>query len=252
MIDKATLLKQLEATNIDRRGSLLIHSSMKSLGEIVGGADTVIDAFIEFMQDGLLIMPTHTWDKKNNRDNRFDPESEPSCVGILGELFRQRPGVLRSLHPTHSVAVIGTLAADFIAGEERFDSPCPPQGVWGKLAKYDTQILFLGCPLSKNTFIHSIEEQYQVPQRLSQHFTDYKIKVAGKWLDCPMRGHEAPCADISLNYGKLLPVFLQRGAARKVKISTSTNYLCSAMQMEKICGEYLSANSDFFMLPELN
>ena len=251
MRNNATLLNELNATNIDPSGSLLIHSSMKSLGPIDGGAETVIDALIEFMQDGLLIMPTHTWEPHNNKENRFDPAKEPSCVGILGELFRQRSGVLRSLHPTHSVAALGASAANFIANEERCQSPCPAHGVWSRLEQYDTQILFLGCPLSKNTFIHSIEEQYKIPKRLSKGFTHYQIKSGEQWLDCSMRGHDAPCQDISLNYAKLLPIFLQRGAAQQVKIAESTSYLCSAAKMAYICGEYLKVNPDFFMLPEL-
>jgi hypothetical protein len=37
---------------------------MKSIGAVDGGADTVLDAFIEHIVldgDGLLLFPTHTW-----------------------------------------------------------------------------------------------------------------------------------------------------------------------------------------------
>ncbi|HCM13866.1 MAG TPA: AAC(3) family N-acetyltransferase, partial [Lachnospiraceae bacterium] len=53
--------------------TLLIHSSMKAIGEVEGGADTVLDAFIEFMKEGLLIFPTHTWAQMNDEYNCFDP-----------------------------------------------------------------------------------------------------------------------------------------------------------------------------------
>jgi aminoglycoside 3-N-acetyltransferase len=46
MRNKATLVNELNATNIGLSGSLLIHSSMKSLGQIDGGAETVIDALV--------------------------------------------------------------------------------------------------------------------------------------------------------------------------------------------------------------
>ena len=46
--------------NIDQNGTIIVHSSMKSIGEVEGGADTVLDAFSEYMKDGLLVFPTHT------------------------------------------------------------------------------------------------------------------------------------------------------------------------------------------------
>ncbi|WP_354625737.1 AAC(3) family N-acetyltransferase [Psychromonas sp. MME2] len=246
MQNKATLLNELQVAAIDPTGVLLIHSSMKALGEIEGGAETVINAFSEYMQNGLLIIPTHTWAPHCNSDNRYDPDTEPACTGILGELFRQCNGVVRSLHPTHSVAALGDDAEAFIAGEEQYDTPCPPNGVWGRLEQCDAQILFLGCPLSKNTFIHSIEEKFNIPLRLSKSFSQYQIKNGAEWISRPMRKHESPCGDISLNYAKLLPVFLQRGAAKQVTIGESISYLCSANQMAAICGEYLIDDPDFF------
>ena len=107
MYTKSDLMTGLAALNIDPRGTLLVHSSMKAIGPVEGGADTVLDALSEYMKDGLLVLPTHTWRSVAGEHNVFDVLHEPCCVGILPELFRQRPGVIRSLHPTHSVAALG-------------------------------------------------------------------------------------------------------------------------------------------------
>lgn len=61
MHTKESLMEQLIQLGIDRKGTLLVHSSMKSMGEVEGGADTVLDVFMEYMKDGLLVFPTHTW-----------------------------------------------------------------------------------------------------------------------------------------------------------------------------------------------
>ncbi|MBN2534211.1 MAG: AAC(3) family N-acetyltransferase [Spirochaetales bacterium] len=79
---------------------------MKATGKVEHGAETVLDAFIEYMADGLLVFPTHTWVQINSGYNIFNPLTEPYVV-ILTNLFRKRPGVLRSWHPTHSVAAPG-------------------------------------------------------------------------------------------------------------------------------------------------
>ena len=100
MYTKNSLLQDIEKMGINPQGTLLIHSSMKSIGLVEESADTVLDAWSEYMRDGLLIFPTHTWKQIGKETMTFDSRSLPSCVGILPELFRRRPGVLRSLHPT--------------------------------------------------------------------------------------------------------------------------------------------------------
>ena len=94
---KEQLIQQLQDMGIKRTDNLLVHSSMKSLGAVQGGADTVLDALMEAVPEGLLILPTHTWKQMSEEYNIFDPETEPVCVGILPELFRKRPGVYHSL-----------------------------------------------------------------------------------------------------------------------------------------------------------
>lgn len=137
MYTKEDLFADIKAMGVDPEGTLLIHSSMKAIGEVEGRADTVLDAFIEYMKDGLLIFPTHSWDADNLRNNIYDPLTEPSCVGILTNLFMKREGVLRSLHPTHSVAVLGKDAEEYIKDEENSETPCPRTGCWGRL--YDRE-----------------------------------------------------------------------------------------------------------------
>ncbi len=56
------LLKQhLSDMGLTGEETIMIHSSMKSIGEVEGGVDTVVEALMEFFADGLLLTPTHTW-----------------------------------------------------------------------------------------------------------------------------------------------------------------------------------------------
>ena len=50
MYTKNDLLACLAKAHIDPKGTVLIHSSMKAVGEVEGGADTVSDAFCEYMK----------------------------------------------------------------------------------------------------------------------------------------------------------------------------------------------------------
>ncbi len=65
MHSKQSLLEQIKVLGIKPQDTLLIHSSMKAIGEVDGGADTVLDAFSEYLAPGLLVLPTHTWRQIN-------------------------------------------------------------------------------------------------------------------------------------------------------------------------------------------
>ena len=123
---KQTLQQDLAAMGLTGTETILIHSSMKSIGAVEGGADTVLDALMEFFAEGLLLLPTHTWQSIDQDHPVFDVRRSPCCVGILPELFRQRPGVVRSLHPTHSIAACGRGAADIWQGNWKTTPPAPP------------------------------------------------------------------------------------------------------------------------------
>ena len=154
-----SLRKDLENLGIPQDGTLLIHSSMKSIGDVEGRADTVLDVFMDYFQEaGLLVFPTLTWSNVNADQPVFNVRETPSVVGILPQLFRQRPGVIRSLHPTHSLAAWGREAAAFTEGHERFDSPACEFSPWRRLVGYKAQILFLGASIAHNTFLHGVEE----------------------------------------------------------------------------------------------
>jgi len=86
MYTKEELIEDIKSIGIKPTDTLLIHSSMKAIGEVDGGAETVLDAFIQYMKKGLLIFPTHSWVTINEENKLFDPLKEPSCIGILSNL----------------------------------------------------------------------------------------------------------------------------------------------------------------------
>ncbi len=237
----------LRQLGIEPSRPLFVHSSMKAVGEVEGGAETVLNSLISVMEGGLLILPTHTWASMFRDNAVFDPAVEPSCAGILTELFRARPGVVRSLHPTHSVAALGPGARKFVAGEERHRTPCPRDGAMGKLVDLDGRILFLGCPLTKNTLIHAVEEWAGIPNRLRTRTDPMWIRMPdGSEEDCPMYCHDIKNGDISVNYGKLLKPFVALGACVEGTVGDARSLLCDARMMVDITYRFLEKDKDVF------
>lgn len=245
MHTRENLIKQLEQLGIDNKGTLLIHSSMKSMGEVEGGADTVLDAFTEYMKDGLLVLPTHTWSYINAENPKFDVHRSPSCIGILPELFRKRPGVVRSLHPTHSVAALGRDAAEFTKDDHLFDTPCARGSAWGKLLDRKATILLVGVDLKRNTFIHGVEEWVDIPGRLTDtHEMLYTVLPDGTEIPVPSRRH---CGlSWSEHFWKVDEVLESKGAMYKGQLGDAVVRVCDAEKLTKVITEMLIDNPDLF------
>ncbi len=167
MYTREILKRDLEQMGLCPTDTILIHSSMKAIGDVEGRADGVLDALLDFFAPGLLVFPTLSWTVAEADPPVFDVRRTKSIVGILPELFRGRPGVVRSLHPTHSVAAAGT-DANWITSEDHLNhSPCGKRSAWHKLLERDARILMVGCDLTRCTFLHGVEEWADIPGRLA-------------------------------------------------------------------------------------
>ena len=164
MYDFDTLSADLVRGGLEHDDTLLVHSSMKKIGEVKGGADTVLNVLMNYFEaSGLLVFPSLSYSLVNADSPLFSVIDTPCVVGLLPEMFRRRPRVIRSLHPTHSLAAFGRDAAEFISGHEEFDTPCARRSPFGKLYDRKGKILFIGTGIGCNTYLHGVEEWFGVP-----------------------------------------------------------------------------------------
>ncbi len=246
---KEQLKLQLQEMGIRSTDALMVHSSMKAIGPVEGGADTVIDALMEYLSEGLLMMPTHTWKQMGPEHPVFDPATEPGCVGILPNIFKDRPGVVRSLHPTHSIAAYGPKAAEYVKGEENATTPCPPEGCWGRLLQEKAKILLVGVTHARNTFIHSVEEMFDVPERFSAEPVAYEIVMPDKRRKAVQvhRHYNPVMAHISESFDKMEQGYYDTGAAKKVRLGDAECILCDAEGLYEVTGRILKQEINCFI-----
>jgi len=142
--------------------AVLVHSSLSSIGYVVGGADAVIDALLEVVgEKGTVAVPTFPFrglmaDYVQNRPI-FDVEKTPSKMGMITERFRQRPDSVRSSHPTHSVAAIGPHASFLTQGHENSLCPFDEASPFSKLIKIGGYVLLLGVDYESMTVLRTFE-----------------------------------------------------------------------------------------------
>ena len=158
----------LKNLGIRRGDTILVRSSLSSLGYVRGGAKAVIKALLKAVGEGGNIMvPTLTGTIKDCPENPpIFTIDKPCWTGAIPETLRKLSGSIRSLHPTHSVAVIGADAEYLTKEHERCETPCGVNSPYLKLAKKKGKILFLGVSLASNTMFHTVEELARVRYHL--------------------------------------------------------------------------------------
>lgn len=249
MFNKQQLKQQLYDMGLNSTDNVMLHTSMKAIGSVEGGADTVVDALIEYFKDGMVMVPTHTWKQMSNEYNVFDPAREPACVGIIPNIFMKREGVYRSLHPTHSIAAYGRMASEYVQGDDMFNTPCNPKGCFGRLKDINAKILLVGVTHAKNTYIHSIEETMDVKERFTNEPTLFYVKCGdGSLKPVWMYRHfNVQTAHISESFDKLMNYYYEKGAAKKVLFGNANTILCDAVKMYETTCEVLKEKEDYFI-----
>jgi aminoglycoside 3-N-acetyltransferase len=162
-MNKEQLISEFKAIGIKEGMDLQVHSSLKSIGHVEGGADTIIDALLETLgAEGTLMMSTVSGNV-NPEQPVFHSNYTPSTVGALSNIFRKREGVIRSLHPVHSIVAFGPKAEFFTEGHLESNTPWSPDSPYGKMMRNGVKVLFLGVDFECNTCMHALEIEARVP-----------------------------------------------------------------------------------------
>lgn len=141
---------------------VMFHSSLSSMGHVVGGPNTVIEGFLQAVgPEGTVAVPTLWWNGSQNLAD-WDYDNSPSYPGVITETFRQRPDSIRSNNPTHSVSAIGPRAAELTADHGQWglrpclfgDAAFAQASPWERLYQWDAHYCFLGVDFTVNTEAH--------------------------------------------------------------------------------------------------
>ena len=107
---KENIFAQLEAMGAPRDRVVLMHSSLRLIGAVEGGAKALLDALIDYFtaEGGLFCVPTHTW-KNIGQEITLDMSDPHTCLGAFSDLAAADARAVRTENPTHSMAVFGNV-----------------------------------------------------------------------------------------------------------------------------------------------
>lgn len=179
---RASIRQDLKQLGVQEGMTVIVHSSLSSMGWVNGGAVAVTQALMDVVtEQGTIIMPAQSDDMSDpakwsnppvptewveeirNTMPAYHPAYTPaSRMGKIVEVFRTFPGVSRSAHPLlsfvgwgkHKDRILENHSNEFGLGES---SPLR------KLYDLDALVLLIGADYDTCTCFHLAE--YRIPKR---------------------------------------------------------------------------------------
>jgi aminoglycoside 3-N-acetyltransferase len=183
---RESLARDLRELGVTAGMTLLMHSSLSSLGWVAGGPVAVVAALIDVVTEaGTIVVPTFSsdlsdpvrwhhppvpeswWPVIYASMPAFDPRTTPTRqMGKIVDTFRTWPGAVRSNHPADSFAAWGR-HAEFITAGHSLESGLGEGSPLARLYDLDGWVLLLGVGFGYNTSFHLAEYRNpEAPQTL--------------------------------------------------------------------------------------
>ena len=194
LVTRDTVSAQLLSLGVRPGETLLVHSSLSSLGWVCGGAVAVVQGLLDALgPDGTLVVPAQSsdlsdpalwsnppvpeewWPAIRAQMPSYDPLVTPTRgVGVLPETVRTWPGARRSAHPQTSFGALGPRAAEITEGHAT-DCRLGERSPLARLELLDARVLLLGAGYDACTAFHLAE--YRIPSPL----VEVGRPAAGGW-----------------------------------------------------------------------
>jgi len=167
------IVRALRELQLDKNSAVIAHASLSALGDVRGGANSVIGALLAVC--GTVVMPAFTYQtmvwpeagppdngctygdhaEENARAVMFSPDLPvDSSLDQIAERFCRCPQTVRTHHPVLSFAAIGAHAQQ-IRDAQTLENPLGPLE-W--LHDHGGDVLLIGVDHRANTAIHLAEK----------------------------------------------------------------------------------------------
>jgi aminoglycoside 3-N-acetyltransferase len=173
------LSRHIRALGVRQGDAVMVHAGMRSVGPLVNGPDTLIDALLDVVGPNGTLLCYVNWeqqyedalDENGHLPDSLKPDIPPFDParsrasrdhGAFAEFVRTTPGAERSQNPGASIVAIGKQATWFTA-DHPLDYGYGPGSPFAKLVAAAGQILLIGAPFDTISLLHHAEHLAQVP-----------------------------------------------------------------------------------------
>lgn len=240
--------KKLKSLGIEKGDTIFVHSDIATFGRLATKdraylLKSLTDVLKESVgKKGSLIMPTFTYSFCNGEI--FDLEKSRSTVGVLTEYFRNQPGVKRSVQPIFSCAVCGDKAEELsCVSKDSFGE----DSIFDKLRKHKGKLVFFGADFHSCTYIHYLEQSFNVPYRYIKKFKG-KIKNGDNEYEDEYSFYVRDLEkNVILDTARLEEYLLEKGFMNKVSIGHGSVLLVDADTLYQEGHKLLESDINYFL-----
>ena len=170
-----TLRNDLRLLGVKAGYDLIVHTSLRSLGEVIGGYRNFLEALLAVIgPESTIVVPAFYYgnidpaghsipppeselEEYRARCRPFSPMLTQSQEGSFGEMVRLDRRGFRSLHPIISFAAIGRRAKEYTVNHKPDDADGIDSPIGRIYQRAKGQILLVGVDHIKNTSLHLAE-----------------------------------------------------------------------------------------------
>lgn len=201
-ITQEKLVRDLQQAGIKLGDILIIHSSLKSIGSVVGGAMAVINSLCCCVgAEGAVLFPCLTFDGSVTQYlHTVDIVDLRACsikTGAIPAAAWREPNAYRSIHPTHAVAGFGEKARILLKEKQSGQGPLGTDSPFYRAAMNGGKILMIGVSLDTCSILHCVEEIATSYIFSGETFTVPTIDFDGNRHDIIVKGY---CVNAPRNY----------------------------------------------------
>jgi aminoglycoside 3-N-acetyltransferase len=252
---RRSLLADVRALGVAASDIVMVHASVRSIGPIIGGVNTVVQALLDAVGDEGTLAAYADWELGFDDTDiagaladdvpAFDKRIAKAAreYGILPETIRTWPGAVRSDNPEAGVVAVGARAARLCADHALSygygdDSP------YAKLVAADATVLLLGAPLDTITLLHHAEHVARIERKRVRRYRRKLLAGTDEhWVDIEEFDTAGPVVDGMPDdcFARIAEIALARGHGRHGLIGNAGAYAFGAAELHRTGVQWLEA-----------
>ncbi len=255
-ITQRQLVSDLQALGVGAGRIVMVHTSVKSLGPLMGGPTTLMQALLETVTSAGTVMVYVGWENAPDDMHQLPPAIrdlyyaeypafDPAIAravrdhGMFAELVRTWPGAHRSDNPEASMSAVGAQAA-WLTQDHPLNYGYGLDSPLDKLVRADGQVLLLGSPLENITLLHYAENRANLRHKNTVRYPCPILRDGQRvWVDIEDFNTSDPHADYT--FEQIARDYLAAGGGRIGKVGQAQCYLFDAAPLAEYAIGWLEA-----------
>jgi aminoglycoside 3-N-acetyltransferase len=254
------IVRDLKALGLRAGGLVMVHSSMRAVGPILGGPNEMIEALLDVVGPAGTVMMYVDWEDGAQSHTRRDRETSPPprlleawppfdprkaradrSYGILPEFLRTWPGAHRSGNPGASVAAVGARAA-WICADHPLDYGYGPGSPLAKLVEGEGRVLLLGSPLENVTLLHFSEHTARLAKKRVIRYREKLLRGGrAEWVEIEEFDTGDPVVEAAPedHFDRLMRAYLGTRDVPRGVVGSAESYLFDAEPLHRFAVGWL-------------